>query len=198
MSLKHYGSNRPCECSNCDWKGTENQFTVVTTAENEGDLAPDLWERLSAGDPLPVGECPECDCLAYVITERNIAEEAAEDLLNALSETLESVKYLAPERHDDEAHQAVFAAMVERAEAALSKARQKPGETRPLKTFEFTLRGFDGRTDSTHHLIKWIAASSRAQAITLARAAFYDFTEVREIDAAPSFAADGNVLAYLQ
>ena len=198
MSLKHYGSNRPCNCSNCYWSGTEGDLTVVTTAENDGDLAPDLWERLSAGDPLPVGECPECDCLAYVITERNTAEDAAEDLIAALLETLDAVKYLAPERFDDQAHQAQHTALVERAEAALSKARTLPGERLPLQTFEFTLRGFDGRTDATDSLIKWIAASSKDQAVMLARAAHYDFIDVRKIDAAPTFEAGCNVLEYLQ
>ena len=26
----------------------------------------DFWERVQPGDEMPVGQCPECDCLAYL------------------------------------------------------------------------------------------------------------------------------------
>lgn len=30
-----------------------------------------------------------------------------------------------------------------------------------MKTFEVTLKGFDGSTDQTDHLVKWVLASSK-------------------------------------
>lgn len=42
-------NNRPVECSNCDWKGREDECD---------DYIPDLQERIEPGMIVPVGVCP--------------------------------------------------------------------------------------------------------------------------------------------
>jgi len=49
------------ECSSCDWHGTENDIP-----EGLGGVE-NLWDRIDSGSEVPVGECPECGCLAYLV-----------------------------------------------------------------------------------------------------------------------------------
>jgi hypothetical protein len=49
------------ECQNCDWKGTEDE--VVPEIK-------DLWQRVEAGEIMPVGECPECGALCHFAEKR--------------------------------------------------------------------------------------------------------------------------------
>jgi hypothetical protein len=41
-------------CGNCEWIGTAGGTTDIEVCS------------LTAGDPSPVGRCPECECLCYV------------------------------------------------------------------------------------------------------------------------------------
>lgn len=50
-----------------------------------------------------------------------------------------------------------------------------------LKTYQFTLCGFDGSTSDTDHLIKWIGAETQAAAEAYARGVGWDFESVEEI-----------------
>lgn len=50
---------RKVVCANCDWSGTEDEVTL--------DGAPGLDERLTPGDEVPAGECPECLCFCYLV-----------------------------------------------------------------------------------------------------------------------------------
>ena len=50
-----------------------------------------------------------------------------------------------------------------------------------LKTFQFTLKGFDGSTSDTDHLIKWVGAETQAEAKSYAASAGWDFETVEEI-----------------
>lgn len=47
----------PCACDNCDWIGPATQVDDIQ----------DPGERLDPGSEVPVGECPECGCLAYLV-----------------------------------------------------------------------------------------------------------------------------------
>lgn len=66
--------NAPVECS-CGWHGT---------AETVADI-----ERcaLTAGDPSPIGRCPDCDGLVYLAENPLLA--AAPDMLHALQWALD-------------------------------------------------------------------------------------------------------------
>ena len=84
---KHWPKpNRDCECGECDWTGQESGIAV--------DLfeAPDLFERLTVGHPLPAGESPECGAWAYVVTPYSQCQDAAPELLEALKELLEQLQ----------------------------------------------------------------------------------------------------------
>lgn len=50
-----------CQCGNCNWRGKELELGC------DLDLIPDINERLDPGGEVPVGECPECHSLAYVV-----------------------------------------------------------------------------------------------------------------------------------
>lgn len=56
LYLNDTKGTRDVHCGNCDWTGVE------------ADAGP-LWDpdfRLSPGDEIPVGECPECSALCYL------------------------------------------------------------------------------------------------------------------------------------
>lgn len=42
-------------CDNCDWKGLAAETREIA----------DLRERVTPGEPMPTGECPECGCLCH-------------------------------------------------------------------------------------------------------------------------------------
>lgn len=48
-----------CECGNCSWRGERS------TLGCQFDEIPDLLMRISPGDLVPMGGCPECQSLAY-------------------------------------------------------------------------------------------------------------------------------------
>ena len=51
------GSDKLCICTNCEWSGPEELVLP--------DI-PDYFERVDTDQPeAPVGECPECRCLAW-------------------------------------------------------------------------------------------------------------------------------------
>lgn len=62
----------PCKCQNCDWEGTESQLG------QELCNVPDLFQRISPGELVPVGECPECGALCHVNTHANITEAGSQ------------------------------------------------------------------------------------------------------------------------
>lgn len=43
------------ECQSCDWRGPESKLALIK----------DLTMRVSAGEPMPAGECPECGALCH-------------------------------------------------------------------------------------------------------------------------------------
>lgn len=43
------------ECANCEWTG---DCTEVEAIE-------DFWDRVSPGEIMPYGQCPECGCLCH-------------------------------------------------------------------------------------------------------------------------------------
>ena len=63
-----------CECGVCGWTG---YFGLLDDIDGCS---------LTPGDPSPAGRCPECDALAYVVTPKTLAADAAPDLLAALQE----------------------------------------------------------------------------------------------------------------
>jgi hypothetical protein len=58
-SLADEMSSRPVQCDNCLWIGEERQTQAIA----------DLGERVSPGETVPVGECPECGSLCHFIRE---------------------------------------------------------------------------------------------------------------------------------
>lgn len=56
MNTKHI-----CECPNCAWRGTEDDMKRVYP-----DI-PDLAARMAPGEPVPIGECPECGALCHPV-----------------------------------------------------------------------------------------------------------------------------------
>lgn len=54
----HIEDGTPCECDNCDWRGTSEQVEDIAS----------IGERLDPGGEVPVGQCPECGSLCYVST----------------------------------------------------------------------------------------------------------------------------------
>lgn len=49
-----------CTCLNCDWHGPD-------TATNE---IKDIMQRVAPGEPMPVGECPDCGALVHYYDAR--------------------------------------------------------------------------------------------------------------------------------
>ena len=50
-----------CACDNCNWTGT------IADILCDLEHTPNLCERLDVGGEMPVGECPECGALAYLV-----------------------------------------------------------------------------------------------------------------------------------
>jgi hypothetical protein len=46
------------KCDNCDWTGVACDLESIS----------DYQERVTPGETTPAGECPDCGCLAYVVT----------------------------------------------------------------------------------------------------------------------------------
>jgi len=46
-----------CECGNCDWTGPISAVHDIV----------DVQERITAGETVPAGECPECGSLAHIV-----------------------------------------------------------------------------------------------------------------------------------
>ena len=55
--MQHDDDNAPCLCTNC---GTTTPFVKLNSID-------DIEQRISPGDEVPAGECPECGCLAYLV-----------------------------------------------------------------------------------------------------------------------------------
>lgn len=51
-----------CACDNCNWAGT------IADILCDLEHTPNLGERLDVGGEVPVGECPECGALAYLVS----------------------------------------------------------------------------------------------------------------------------------
>ena len=82
----HVDPDAPCKCDNC---GTEHPAS-------EAEPVQDLSVRLDPNGPAPVGECPNCNCLTYVLSpDRN------SQMKHALTELLEQV-YQMQRMFDDE------------------------------------------------------------------------------------------------
>ncbi len=55
MQLAHNAT--PCACGNCEWKGPARELAMIS----------DFEERVSAGEIVPAGQCPQCGCLAHMV-----------------------------------------------------------------------------------------------------------------------------------
>lgn len=66
---EHENDDDPCDCGNCDWKGTF------------ADLLPVDDGALTAGDPSFAGRCPECDSVAYLDRPQDRAGDALRHLI---------------------------------------------------------------------------------------------------------------------
>jgi len=74
--------DRPVACGNCDWEGIEPEL-----GREMADLDR-LWDRLSPGSEVPVGECPECFSLAYY-TDILVAYKRRPGVLDMIVEATE-------------------------------------------------------------------------------------------------------------
>ena len=51
------------QCRNCDWTGTEDQL-----GRQLGEIH-HLIEKIEPGEIVPYGECPECQCLCFAVSD---------------------------------------------------------------------------------------------------------------------------------
>ena len=75
--------NRPVECGNCDWTGTENGLGLPF------EECEDIWERLDPGSEVPVGECPDCRSFAYY-SDVQVAFRLVPNVLQRIAEEIEN------------------------------------------------------------------------------------------------------------
>lgn len=79
ITIEHYGepSDR-CKCSGC---------SLILRAEQMQELEGAL---LTAGDPSPVGRCPDpdCDALCYLDRDKDRVYEAAQEMYAALEQMI--------------------------------------------------------------------------------------------------------------
>jgi hypothetical protein len=47
-----------------------------------------------------------------------------------------------------------------------------------MRVYELVLRGFNGNTDLTDHLVKWVAALNKGAVITYAKSQGWDYTSI--------------------
>jgi hypothetical protein len=73
-----FDDNDPVTCSDCDWDGTVDQVDDIKHA------------TLTPGDASPVGRCPKCESLAYVVTEQTKLIAVAPMLLAACRAAIEA------------------------------------------------------------------------------------------------------------
>lgn len=59
LDTSHLADATPCKCDDC---GTVTPLSDLEPIQDPG-------ERLSPNSPVPAGECPNCDALAYVIED---------------------------------------------------------------------------------------------------------------------------------
>lgn len=52
---------REAQCQNCDWVGAKEALGEIVG----------LHMRVSAGEPMPAGECPACGALAHLINDQD-------------------------------------------------------------------------------------------------------------------------------
>jgi hypothetical protein len=79
--LEVAGPDHDLSCDDCDWTGTDDDLNAVRK----------LTQRVEAGDPMPLGECPNCGAL---ISGPTPAWSAARQAL------LDMHKMLYPERYE--------------------------------------------------------------------------------------------------
>ena len=84
------GTNRPVECDNCDWTGTDENIKPWYYCD-------DIAERLSPGGTIPAGECPKCGAFAYYTDEPDTVSlkksiKEWRDLANNAVDCLESIR----------------------------------------------------------------------------------------------------------
>jgi len=106
--------DRPCECGGgCDWEGHESDIP-----EGLGGVE-NLFERIDPGCEVPVGECPECGCLAY-LKER--VKRKQNDLLESLRGVLRYCVTVNGMPDKNKGRTAAQQSALDKARAAISKA----------------------------------------------------------------------------
>ena len=60
--------NGRAKCENCGHECHPSQCGWIQHAE----------QRLTAGEEVPVGECPECGCCAYLVKPKGVGEDRPE------------------------------------------------------------------------------------------------------------------------
>jgi len=98
-----------CECGSCNWQGRFSELTEIESCS------------LTPGDPSPAGRCPECDTIAYVVTEQTRLEGAAAELNAALRLAVDFIENVAD---DNPERQMKFFAVREAWRVAFAKARR--------------------------------------------------------------------------
>ncbi len=79
--------DRLCECGNCDWTGYESEIDEEIV---------DFWSRVSPGETMPMGDCPECGALCHLVCEPAPVAPAADNAaeLNDLREFIRTAARL--------------------------------------------------------------------------------------------------------
>ncbi len=69
-------SRSECACQDCDWRGSEELLDPIE----------DIFLRVSPGEPMPAGQCPDCGALAHLASEPDTAATAVEEPTNTQTE----------------------------------------------------------------------------------------------------------------
>ncbi len=76
-----YSDSAPVHCEDCDWTGTLADVDPIA----------DIEQRISPGEIVPAGECPECGTLCYISEPDEWTIQAQRNKLAAERDKLLSV-----------------------------------------------------------------------------------------------------------
>ncbi|MCZ2113595.1 MAG: hypothetical protein LC131_07145 [Anaerolineae bacterium] len=79
--------NLPAACDSCEWVGNAGETKDIDST------------ALDAGDPSPVGRCPECDSLAYLDRLQDRVIDHALQLFDCLSKLATATSNLNAAQH---------------------------------------------------------------------------------------------------
>ncbi len=83
----HLPDSAETHCDDCGWLGTISDVEMIQSAQ----------QRLSAGETIPAGECPECGACAYLAEPTDPAPSTLE-VINLAQATIERLTCIDPNK----------------------------------------------------------------------------------------------------